>query len=65
MNRRIFVEHALSGTMLGVEFSPEPDLVIERRIEGKPHAGKVLVAIQPHSDMRRCDCEPKNTANVR
>ena len=27
-----------------------PDLVIERRAPGKPHAGKVLDVIQPHSD---------------
>ncbi|HEY7210258.1 MAG TPA: PIG-L family deacetylase [Bryobacteraceae bacterium] len=59
MNRRTFVEQTLSGAMLGpgltaaprpVAFSPEPELVIERPVEGKPHAGKVLAAIQPHSD---------------
>jgi LmbE family N-acetylglucosaminyl deacetylase len=60
MNRRIFVEQTLAGAMLrpgaataaaGVTpFFPEPELVIERPAEGKPHAGKVLVAIQPHSD---------------
>ncbi|MFN7923491.1 MAG: PIG-L family deacetylase [Bryobacteraceae bacterium] len=27
-----------------------PELVIERKREGKPHAGKVLAAIQPHCD---------------
>ena len=26
------------------------ELVIEREQQGKPHAGKVLAAIQPHSD---------------
>jgi hypothetical protein len=31
-------------------FFPEPALVIERPAEGRPHTGKVLVAIQPHSD---------------
>ena len=35
--------------------SPQPggaqnDLVIERDLPGKPHAGKVLAAIQPHAD---------------
>lgn len=59
MNRRIFVEQTLAGAMLrpaaaaatGVApFFPEPELVIERAAEGKPHAGKVLVAIQPHAD---------------
>jgi len=59
MNRRIFVEQTLAGAMLrpvaataaGVTpFFPEPELVIERPAEGKPHADKVLVAIQPHAD---------------
>jgi LmbE family N-acetylglucosaminyl deacetylase len=27
-----------------------PDLVIERKVSGKPHQGKVLAAIQPHCD---------------
>ncbi len=59
MNRRIFVEQTLAGAMLRsgtataaspAAFFPEPELVIERPAEGKPHAGKVLVAIQPHAD---------------
>jgi LmbE family N-acetylglucosaminyl deacetylase len=59
MNRRIFVEQTLAGAMLRpaaaaapgtAAFLPEPELVIERPVEGRPHAGKVLVAIQPHSD---------------
>jgi LmbE family N-acetylglucosaminyl deacetylase len=59
MNRRIFVEQTLAGAMLRpaataasgeTPFFPEPELVIERAAEGTPHAGKVLVAIQPHSD---------------
>ena len=33
-----------------VEISAHGDLVIERALPGKPHAGKVLAAIQPHSD---------------
>jgi LmbE family N-acetylglucosaminyl deacetylase len=28
----------------------EGELVIERRLTGRPHTGKVLAAIQPHSD---------------
>ncbi len=59
MNRRIFVGQTLAGAMLQpgaaaapqtTDFFPEQELVIERPVEGKPHAGKVLVAIQPHSD---------------
>lgn len=59
MNRRIFVEQTLAGAMLrpaattatGVApFFPEPELAVEHAVEGKPHVGKVLVAIQPHSD---------------
>jgi len=59
MNRRVFVGNTLAGAMLRpqsaaahgpVEFVPEPNLVIEHPAEGKPHTGKVLVAIQPHSD---------------
>ncbi len=33
-----------------VEFTAHGDLVIERAAAGKPHTGKVLAAIQPHSD---------------
>ena len=29
---------------------PEPNVVVERPVEGKPHAGKVLAAIQAHAD---------------
>jgi LmbE family N-acetylglucosaminyl deacetylase len=29
---------------------PEDEIVVEKSIKGKPHAGKVLVAIQAHSD---------------
>ena len=32
------------------EMMREGDLVIERPLAGRPHAGKVLAAIQPHSD---------------
>ena len=32
------------------EMMREGELVIERPLTGRPHAGKVLAAIQPHSD---------------
>lgn len=39
-----------SPTDPGRDFHSHGNLVIERAAEGKPHAGKVLAAIQPHSD---------------
>jgi len=33
-----------------VEFTTHGNLVIERAVTGNPHTGKVLAAIQPHSD---------------
>jgi LmbE family N-acetylglucosaminyl deacetylase len=33
-----------------VEFKNEVDVVVERPVSGKPHQGKVLLAIQAHSD---------------
>ena len=65
MNRRIFLTNMFgAGVFLikpalaaqtstsrdPVEFTTHGDLVIERAISGKPHSGKVLAAIQPHSD---------------
>jgi len=66
MERRAFLSKSLTGgvligggTGLGTpvaappapqRWNQEPGLVIERAIPGKPHAGKVLAAIQPHSD---------------
>jgi len=61
MQRRGFLKHILgAGAFLPAAtpqstrpvetFEGHGDLVIERRIAGKPHAGKVLAAIQPHSD---------------
>jgi LmbE family N-acetylglucosaminyl deacetylase len=32
------------------EFDNEEEIVVERSVKGKPHTGKVLVAIQAHSD---------------
>jgi LmbE family N-acetylglucosaminyl deacetylase len=34
----------------GRDYTAHGDLVIERSATGRPHAGKVLVAIQPHAD---------------
>jgi LmbE family N-acetylglucosaminyl deacetylase len=65
MERRKFISNSLAGGILlgGAPANPqvastsEPadffahgDLVIERPVPGKPHLGKVLAAIQPHSD---------------
>jgi LmbE family N-acetylglucosaminyl deacetylase len=65
MERRQFIGNTLAGgMMLGgkpadpqttgsnepSDFFAHGDLVIERPIPGKPHTGKVLAAIQPHSD---------------
>ncbi len=65
MERRKFSRDPLAGGILlgGAPANPptastsEPadffahgDLVIERPVPGKPHAGKILAAIQPHSD---------------
>lgn len=56
MKRRHFITAGLAGGMLpgwklgAEEPIPGPDLVIERPATGRPHAGKVLAAIQPHSD---------------
>ncbi len=65
MNRRRFLSSTLgvglfpwkAGADAQEPTSPEPpdftahgNLVIERTVSGKPHSGKVLAAIQPHSD---------------
>ena len=66
MERRKFISNSLAGgMMLGggqagaqrsnenpppADFFAHGDLIIERPLPGKPHAGKVLAAIQPHSD---------------
>ena len=47
MKRRTF----LTNTMAAAVVQPTPgEVFIERPVSGKPHAGKVLAAIQPHSD---------------
>ncbi len=56
MQRRDFMSAALVGGMLlgrsdgAAEERASHEVVIERALPGKPHAGKVLAAIQPHSD---------------
>lgn len=58
MNRRLFLQYGITATALAQQqIRPTPDafddhggVVIEKARSGKPHQGKVLVAIQPHSD---------------
>ncbi len=59
MQRREFLAHGVVGSGLFVGGAARPpaapeaaagDLVIERSVPGKPHAGKVLATIAPHSD---------------
>ena len=40
----------VAAAQTGTENTPQTNIVIERPQSGKPHAGKVLAAIQPHSD---------------
>src|SRR5437868_471195 len=47
MLRRQFLSLLAMGS---VEAAAEPDVVVERDRPGKPFAGKVLAAIQPHAD---------------
>ena len=46
MNRRNF----LLSTLAMAARAADPEVVVERNVAGKPHAGKVLAAIQPHAD---------------
>lgn len=63
MHRRGFLGHSLLGsgvmaamaaegdrTTTGGGSNANPDVEIERAVEGKPHAGKVLASVAPHSD---------------
>ncbi|MBI3665175.1 MAG: PIG-L family deacetylase [Acidobacteria bacterium] len=62
MNRRDFITVWAGGLLLGENLSmagqtgaggqaaAAADVVIERAVSGRPRAGKVLAAIQPHSD---------------
>jgi LmbE family N-acetylglucosaminyl deacetylase len=58
MTRRLFLQYGITATAMAQqperaapdEFDDHGGVVIERAQTGKPHQGKVLVAIQPHSD---------------
>lgn len=56
MERRDFIGATVGSMLLGraypapAQAAAETDVFIERAAQGKPHAGKVLAAIQPHSD---------------
>ena len=52
MKRRDFLCRALAGCSLlhCPARAADPEVTIERDAPGKPHAGKVLAAIQPHAD---------------
>jgi LmbE family N-acetylglucosaminyl deacetylase len=51
MNRRDFFFRALAGcSLIATARGADPEVVIERDAPGRPHAGKVLAAIQPHAD---------------
>ncbi len=54
MNRRQFLYQSFAAGALasGIARAADnkSDVVIERDVPGKPHAGKVLAAIQPHAD---------------
>ena len=55
MRRRTFLGSAIASCFLPsvrgqTDYSAHGELVIERPVPGKPHAGKVLAAIQPHAD---------------
>jgi LmbE family N-acetylglucosaminyl deacetylase len=48
MHRRHFL--GAPGWMAALQWPPAGEVFIERPQPGKPHAGKVLAAIQPHAD---------------
>jgi LmbE family N-acetylglucosaminyl deacetylase len=51
MNRRDLLLRTLAGcSLLRTAHAADPEVVIERDAPGRPHAGKVLAAIQPHAD---------------
>lgn len=49
LTRRMFAA-TVAGAALATHGSAQNEVVIERDLAGKPHAGKVLAAIQPHAD---------------
>jgi LmbE family N-acetylglucosaminyl deacetylase len=52
MLRRDFLKHATAGAALAQIAQPQQtaNVFLERPVAGKPHAGKVLLAVQAHSD---------------
>ncbi|MDH3650514.1 MAG: PIG-L family deacetylase, partial [Saprospiraceae bacterium] len=55
MQRRDFLQSSIALPLIPTSFQQrsfvdEEELVIEHSQDGKPHEGKVLAAIQPHSD---------------
>ena len=51
--RKFFEQIVTAGVLLGLKEASlvaAEDIYLERSLSGKPHAGKVLAAIQPHSD---------------
>ncbi|MEZ5352823.1 MAG: PIG-L family deacetylase [Bryobacteraceae bacterium] len=65
MHRRNFLSNSIAGSMAAAQQPPAPrerasggggsnsyqvDVTVERRVQGKPHKGKMLAAIQPHCD---------------
>jgi LmbE family N-acetylglucosaminyl deacetylase len=50
MDRRGFLGGSFSAPLLAQMQAQAADIAVERPVPGKPHASKVLAAIQPHSD---------------
>src|SRR5947209_5552699 len=50
MQRRDFLTSLLAAGAVSRLSAQTPDIVFERPVPGAPHKGKVLAAIQPHSD---------------
>ena len=51
--RKFFKQIMAAGVLLGLKEAAllaAEDAYLERPLSGRPHAGKVLAAIQPHSD---------------
>jgi len=50
MQRRQFIQGLLAGLNIARLRAQTPEPFFERTVQGTPHRGKVLAAIQPHSD---------------
>lgn len=50
MDRRHFFTSLACGAVAAAQQQPPPQVFFERPAQGKPHQGKVLLAIQAHSD---------------